>query len=662
MVQKNTYPFDVIVDEDCGIVMPDGVRLSARLWRPVTDDPVPLILEFLPYRKRDGTIARDEMMHPYLAGHGYACLRVDMRGNGDSEGLLFDEYTPQELQDACDTIAWARAQDWCTGRVGMQGISWGGFNCLQVAALQPEGLDAVISICSTVDRYADDIHYKGGCLLGENFGWASQMFAYSSRPPDPALAGERWREMWLERLEAQPFLLSTWLRHQHRDAYWAHGSICEDYAAVRARVLSVGGWADGYRNTISHIVSNIPGSKGIVGPWNHKYPFYAGPEPRIGFLQEMLRWYDRWLKDAETGVEDDPDMRLWLMDAVRPKAWHEARPGRWIAEPTWPAARIAAELHHLGPDGLQAQPGAVSAAIASPPECGAVGGEYFPFAFGAELPVDQRPDDALSACFDGVPLDAPRDIVGAPEVTLRLVPEAATGQVAVRLCDVFPDGTSAFVTHGVFNLTHHASHAAPTALTPGAEIEVRFALDQIAYRVPAGHRLRLAVSTACWPLIWPSPHDRGVTLTGGSLALPVRPEATASEWRFEPPAHATGWDAEPLRPARYRRQRIRDYGAEESVLLIENDNGANRDRAHGLESGSKTVERWVNGPSALSARAEIAWEETLRRGDWSVRTETETAMWADAESFRFTATLRAYEGEALVFEKVLEDAVPRALV
>jgi putative CocE/NonD family hydrolase len=240
MTQKNTYPFDVTVDEDCGIVMPDGVRLSARLWRPVTDDPVPLILEFLPYRKRDGTIARDEMMHPWLAGHGYACLRVDMRGNGDSEGLLFDEYTPQELQDACDTIRWARAQDWCTGRVGMQGISWGGFNCLQVAALQPEGLDAVISICSTVDRFADDIHYKGGCLLGENFGWASQMFAYSARPPDPALVGDRWREMWLERLEAQPFLLSEWLRHQYRDAYWEHGSICEDFSAVKAKVLSVG--------------------------------------------------------------------------------------------------------------------------------------------------------------------------------------------------------------------------------------------------------------------------------------------------------------------------------------------------------------------------------------------------------------------------------------
>ncbi|TJV20271.1 MAG: CocE/NonD family hydrolase, partial [Mesorhizobium sp.] len=144
------------------------------VWMPAdaADDPVPAILEHLPYRKRDGTIFRDQLTHPYFAGYGYASIRVDMRGNGDSEGLMDDEYSEQELQDACDVIAWAAAQPWCNGNVGMMGISWGGFNCLQVAAKQPPALKAVISLCSTVDRYADDIHYKGGCLLIENFGWA----------------------------------------------------------------------------------------------------------------------------------------------------------------------------------------------------------------------------------------------------------------------------------------------------------------------------------------------------------------------------------------------------------------------------------------------------------------------------------------------------------
>jgi len=171
------------------IPMPDGVELSARIWLPkdAAKNPVPAILEHLPYRKRDGTIVRDALTHPYLAGHGYACIRVDMRGNGDSQGLMDDEYSEQELQDAESVIAWLRAQPWCTGRIGMMGISWGGFNSLQVAARQPEGLEAIITLCSTDDRYTDDIHFKGGCLLSENMGWSATMFGYSSRPPDPAL-------------------------------------------------------------------------------------------------------------------------------------------------------------------------------------------------------------------------------------------------------------------------------------------------------------------------------------------------------------------------------------------------------------------------------------------------------------------------------------------
>ena len=148
--------------DDLGIVMSDGCRLSARLWRPLdaAGDPVPVILEYLPYRKRDGTCARDALTHPWFARRGYACLRVDMRGNGDSEGVMEDEYTAQEQADAVEVIAWAAAQPWCNGNVGMMGISWGGFNGLQVAALRPGPLKAVISLCSTVDRYADDIHTR----------------------------------------------------------------------------------------------------------------------------------------------------------------------------------------------------------------------------------------------------------------------------------------------------------------------------------------------------------------------------------------------------------------------------------------------------------------------------------------------------------------------
>ena len=245
-VMKQVNLLDIQEIPDAGIAMPDGCRLSARIWKPqnAVQNPVPAILEFLPYRKRDGTTARDALTHPYFAKRGYACVRVDMRGNGDSEGVMEDEYSQQELDDALETIAWISAQPWCSGKVGMMGISWGGFNALQVASMQPQALKAIITLCSTVDRYADDIHYKGGCLLNENLGWGSTMWAYSSRPPDPNLVGDKWRQNWLQRLEAEPNLPIKWLNHQLRDTYWQHGSVCEDYPAIKAATLAIGGWGD----------------------------------------------------------------------------------------------------------------------------------------------------------------------------------------------------------------------------------------------------------------------------------------------------------------------------------------------------------------------------------------------------------------------------------
>src|SRR5699024_3675186 len=195
----------------------------------------------IPYRQHDLTSYRDSIHHPYMAGHGYACLRVDLRGSGDSEGVLTDEYLEEELRDVEDVLAWLARQPWCTGRVGMMGISWGGFNSLQVAARRPPQLKAIITLCSTDDRYSDDIHYKGGCLLTENLCWAATMFAYSSRLPDPTIVGKQWKKLWPERLKNPPFLISNWLKHPNRDAYWKHGSVCEDWNAIEVAALCIGG-------------------------------------------------------------------------------------------------------------------------------------------------------------------------------------------------------------------------------------------------------------------------------------------------------------------------------------------------------------------------------------------------------------------------------------
>ncbi|MEY8839860.1 CocE/NonD family hydrolase, partial [Cribrihabitans sp. XS_ASV171] len=296
---KTDFPRKVREIENIWIPMPDGTKLAARIWLPedAEADPVPAILEYLPYRKRDGTVERDHLTHPYFAGHGYAGVRVDMRGTGDSEGVCLGEYLMQEQDDALAVIEWLAAQPWCSGKVGMIGISWGGFNGLQVAARQPQALGAVITLCSTDDRYADDIHFMGGAMLTEKLGWGATAFAIANTPPDPAIVGDRWRDMWVERLENNGLWFLDWVRHQRRDAFYQHGSICEDYSAVQVPVYAVGGYADGYTNPIFRMMQNLScPRKALVGPWAHKYPHFATPGPRIGFLQEALRWWDQHLK------------------------------------------------------------------------------------------------------------------------------------------------------------------------------------------------------------------------------------------------------------------------------------------------------------------------------------------------------------------------------
>ncbi|KGF69719.1 peptidase S15 [Hoeflea sp. BAL378] len=664
---ETAFARDIRVIEDQPILMPDGCRLSARIWMPkdAEENPVPVILEHLPYRKRDGTIVRDSLTHPWMAGQGYACLRVDMRGNGDSDGLMEDEYTPQELQDACDVIAWATAQPWCSGTAGMMGISWGGFNSLQVAALRPPALKAIITLCSTVDRFADDIHFKGGCLLGENFGWAANMLSYSSRPPDPLIVGDRWRAMWRERLEAMPFLAREWISRQTRDAYWKHGSVCEDFDAIEAAVLSIGGWHDGYRNTISHLVENLDAPvKGIVGPWIHKYPHYAGPEPRIGFLQEARRWWDRWLKGIDNGAESLPAYRAWLMDSIAPARWVDERPGRWIAEAEWPSPAVIETSFDLGDGTLGQGPMTGPAPVESPADCGSQAGEYFPFAYGPELPDEQGPDDAKSVCFDGDTLAEPLDIVGAPRLVLRAVSDKPMAQFVVRLCDLRPDGTSALITLGVLNLTHRTSSETPELLTPGESFEATVILDQIAYRIPAGHRLRVAVSTAYWPFLWPAPERATVTLDSGRLALPCRtPLAGADECSFEKPVGAAPWRHDVLRPSASTRVTETDSATGVVTTAIFNDAGENRDLEHGLISGSTTRERWsIHPDDPLSACAHIRWEQTGGRDGWRTATVAEMEMRCDRDWFFVTGRLEASENGETVFARDWDERIARRFV
>jgi putative CocE/NonD family hydrolase len=632
------------------IEMRDGTRLAARIWLPRSahEAPVPAVLEYLPYRRRDGTLPRDELHHAWFARNGYAGVRVDIRGNGDSDGIMEDEYTATELDDGVQVIEWLARQGWCSGAVGMIGISWGGFNGLQLAELAPEPLKAAVTICFTDDRYADDIHYMGGSMLTENIGWSSQMLAYSSRPPDPAIVGDRWREMWRDRLEHQPLHLDTWLRHQRRDAYWRHGSVCENWGAVKPAILAVGGWADAYSNAVPRTLAGMQApAKGLVGPWAHRYPNAAYPEPRIGFLTECRQWFDHWLKGIDTGAANIPAYRFFIMDSMKPSRRIDTRPGRWASEPQWPSPRLATWQLALSQAGLGDAPGTGTRTIGGPQTLGARGQRFCPGLRDLyEMADDQTDDDAAGLSLDTAPLEEGIDIVGAAELALRATPDAPTGFVVARLCDLRPDGSSAFITMGVLNLTHRFGHDRVDPMTPGQPVEAVLRLNDIAYHLPRGHRLRLSLSTSYWPMIWPSPAPLSLALdtTATRLSVPLRPAMDEPAPQFGPPEDTREGAATPLRPE--ASERIEETLADGTRRLrIVTDGGRERQDSTGIEAGRHVDERWeIHRDDPLSARMEVRWTCEIGRGDWQTRTETQTEVTCDATHFHVRAWLRAHEG------------------
>ena len=522
----------VHIEEHVWITLSDGCRLGARLWLPDTAPRVrvPAILEYIPYRKRDGTRARDDPMHGYFAEHGYAAVRVDMRGSGESDGHLADEYLRLEQDDALEVIAWIARQPWCTGAVGMQGKSWGGFNALQIAARRPPALKAIITTFSTDNRYTDDIHYMGGCLLNDNLWWGSIMLAYQSRPLDPEIVGAGWRERWLERLETLPFFPALWLAHQRYDDYWKHGSICEDFAAIECPVLAIGGWSDAYTNAVPRLLAGLKVPRlGIIGPWGHLYPHDGVPGPAIGYLQEAVRWWDQWLKGRDTGIMNEPMLRAYIEDPVPPRARAPSRRGAGSASPrsrrptSSRGGYICAQTEALG-NRVVGAPSSRSArrrATARPPVSG----------WEPDVRVSTRPisDSTTAARWCSTLHSRVRvRVLGAPVLRLPVAADAPVAQLAVRLSDVAPDGRVTRVSYQVLNLTHRDSHEHPSVLEPGRYYDVTVTLNACGHRFLTGHRIRLSIATAYWPIVWPAPYAATLSIrtVDSALELPVRQGAS----------------------------------------------------------------------------------------------------------------------------------------
>ena len=652
-----SLPHQVEETEHLWIPLRDGTRLAARLWRPVSAEaePVPGIVEMIPYRKRDLTAVRDSIHHPYMAGYGYACLRVDLRGSGDSEGVLTDEYLEAELQDCEDVLAWLADQDWCDGTTAMMGISWGGFNALQVAARRPPSLGAVVAVAATDDRYADDVHYMGGALLTDNLSWASTMFAYNSCPPDPAIVGERWLQMWKERLEHSGLWLETWLRHQRRDEYWQHGSVNEDYSAIQVPVFAASGWADGYSNAVFRLLEglDVP-TRGLIGPWSHKYPHLGQPGPAIGFLQEVVAWWDHWLKGKrDNGAMDHPALTIWMQDTVPPATTYDTRPGRWVGEPSWPSERIEDRVYPLQLYKIL-QPGDTASdevgTVQSPLSVGQFAGKWCSYNAPPDMPYDQREEDGGSLVFTSDELTEPLELLGAPTVDLEVSVDQPVAQVVVRLSDVAPDGAATRVSYGVLNLTHHSGSHSPSALEVGKRGNIRVPLNGMAQSFPPGHRIRLAISTSYWPVVWPPPEPVNLTVhpQGSSLMLPVRPrEIDNGEARptFGEPEGAPPLQTTQVHPDRQGWDVSRNLVDGSGKLTVTKGLGVVHFDDIDLDVARDATEEYsfVSG-DFNSVRGETWWELGFARGDWDTRTTTRTVLTSSATHFHLYAELDAWHG------------------
>lgn len=649
------------------IPLSDGRKLSARMWQPSDKNcfPAPSILEYLPYRKRDGTAIRDEGNHPLFSSSGYVCIRVDLPGQGDSDGLMLDEYTEDELSSGEEIINWIARQKWSNGNIGMIGISWGGFNGLQIAMRRPLPLKAIVTVCSTVDRYADDIHYMGGCLLTDNFAWSQQMLAYSSRPPDPDLRDD-WKDVWKNRLENQPAHVLTWLKHPTRDSFWKHGSVCEDWSSISCAVLAVGGWADQYTNAPLKIIQNLNSPcSAWIGPWEHKYPNIASIEPKGDFYNETLRWFDCYLKQNSKD-HNLPKLRSYINSFDPPDGKWKPRPGRWIKEQNWPSSDIEERVFYLSENKLTNYRGLGQVNVNTPQTLGLTSGYNCPgMRIEHELPSDQSQDDNISICFDTEPLNEDLEFLGEPRLEIEFSVDKPVAYLIARICEVSKEGISERISFRPLNLTHYNSHEFPENLVSGKKYKATINLNHCGWRIKKGNKLRLALSSTYWPIIWPTSEVANIKLhlSNCCLILPQRRKGLSQDTDQDqnndvviPPAEHN-WKYLIL-PSGKKSEK----SSNNNEIIIETyDNfGHLKSKDHGLEHHMQVWHTYsMKEEDPLSARLVARWETMTKRDGYEMIVKSEHDISSDGKEFLCKISLKALLNNEIFHEKKWNERIQR---
>jgi putative CocE/NonD family hydrolase len=644
--------------ENSFIAMPDGVRLAVQLWLPEGAAKAPLVLEYIPYRKRDLYRAYDLFWGQTLAQFGIAYARLETRGSGDSEGLLADEYLPSEQHDAVAAIAWLARQPWCNGSVGMRGVSWGGFSTLQAAALAPPALKAIMPMCASDMRYTDDAHYVGGVFALTGLKWATSFKLVMAGPPDPEISGPAWLAQWRARLAATPPVAARWLSHQTNDAYWRQGSVALDWDAIKCPVYVVGGLVDSYSNAIPRLLEylKVP-RKGLLGPWQHGYPAPATPGPGLDWAFEEVRWWRHWLLGEETGIMDEPMLRVFMPEATAAQVSPGPIPGRWVSEPAWPAPAVSMRRLHLGRGGLHEAPQAAETKRYRADRIVGLGKvEWVPFA-PTELPREQSADDACSLVFETPPLAADLEILGAPVFHVRVISDRPAARIAARLNGVSADGQSWLVSYGLLNLTHRDGHERPEPMAPGRFHEMRLPLNFTAHRFRAGERIRLAVSESLWPLVWPSPQIPTLTIdvAASSLELPVRspPEREAPmpfALAAPSPPDPKSWPTMEISLADGAARVVETWPPSETALA---------DIAETLSGSGPDIVLTMTEGDPLSCQWRAEQTAGFRRPGWDVGMRAEVSVRSDASHFHVSERLTARLNGEVVADVAQDHAIPR---
>ena len=625
---------EISTDWDVRIPTRDGVELSANLWRPLPGPDLlegrfPAILEMIPYGKDNWRRAADMTRGEWYVARGYALCRVDVRGTGSSGGIALDEYTADETRDGYDAVEWLAAQPWCDGNVAMWGISYGGFTAIQVAALRPPHLRAIVPVMATDDRYLDDVHYRGGCVtVSELSQYAVSQVAMNAMPAEAAFRGATWRDEWRARLDATPPWLFEWLRHQADGSYWRQGSLAPAYDSIEAAIFNIGGWNDSYVDPAFRMQASCPApSHTIVGNWHHSWPHNAEPGPNLDELHEIDRFLDRHLRGSDNGWDAEPPIVWFEREFAAPEPFPGEWPGRWRAAVAYPHPENLTHTFFFGEGvvplaGRLVQPGTGGESIDgedAPPDVDRfvhrpTAGTRGALSWGAGgapngLARDLRPDEDAGPTYTSAPLYEPLEVLGVPQVIVHLEVDAPVATLSVRLSDVAPDGSVALVSAGVLNLTHRRSHADPEPMRPGVVEEIRVPLRTTGYRWLPDHRIRVALASSLWPVLWPSPYPATFQVHRGAarpsrLELPVVPPAggpgdtPVPAFRTEPPE--LRW------PAANALDGAGPAVADPPVWRIDED----------VIAGSVTVHVHDGGESIVPDGRRLYAAETLRMTAW----------------------------------------------